>query len=126
MTALKVPTPEEVHTAYEHGEAAVQSLVTGLVGVIRALEDQLAKNSRNSSKPPASDGLRKPSPKSLRQSSGKSSGGQPGHAPYHLEAVPTPQYTTVHRVTTCQSCQADLTDVPVSTCESGRCLTYRS
>lgn len=117
MTTLNVPTPEEVHTADEHGETAVQSLVSGLVGVIQALEDQLAKNSRNSSKPPASDRLRRPPPKSLRQSSGKSSGGQPGHAPYHLEAAPTPQYTTVHRVKTCQYCQADLTDVPASACE---------
>ena len=69
MTPIELPTDDLVHTAYQHGEETVLTVVHGLVATIcalevrvQALEDQLAKNSQNSSKPPASDGLKKPHP----------------------------------------------------------------
>ena len=47
---------------------------------IKDLKESLNKNSRNSSKPPSSDGPRKPPRnRSLRTSSGKPKGGQPNH-----------------------------------------------
>jgi transposase len=124
MNQLNLPTAEQVHAVYQQGEEAMVALVLQLVGVIQqlesrvqALEDQLAKNSGNSSKPPSSDGLSKPPPHNLRTASGKRSGGQPGHPGHTLEMVESPQHICVHAVTRCRQCQASLAQVPVSAYE---------
>ena len=53
---------------------ALEQRVEDLQAQVQPLQDQLAQNSRNSSKPPSSDGLHKPSPKSLRQKGQRQSG----------------------------------------------------
>ena len=116
-----MPTPDEVRATYQQGEEAVVILVDNLAAVIRvlearvqALEDQLAKNSGNSGKPPSSDGLKKPAPSSLRPTAGKKSGGQLGHAGHSLRAVAQPDHLAVHRLQHCRRCQATLINVQAS------------
>jgi transposase len=124
MKPSLLPTRKVIHAAYQQGEAAVLSLFEAQAEVIRelearvqALEDQIAKNRRNSSKPPASDGLNKPAPKSRRARSGKPSGGQKGHIGHRLEPVKQPDYTERHSVLQCAHCQANLSEVPASKLE---------
>ena len=61
--------------------------VTTLQAKVLDLEARLAQNSRNSSKPPSSDGLSKPKPKSLRKHGERTTGGQKGHKGHTLEKV---------------------------------------
>lgn len=79
-----------------------------LVAQVEALQDQLAKNSRNSGKPPSSDGLKKPSPQSLREKGKRATGGQKGHPGHTLKMVTTPDHVVRHAVEGCWRCGADL------------------
>src|SRR4051794_32234767 len=65
-------------------------------GRIAELKRRLAASSRNSSKPPSSDGLDKPAPKSLRGRSGRKPGGQPGRQGRTLRQVDRPDEGMVH------------------------------
>ena len=71
---------------------------------IKELTEKSNKNSRNSSKPPSSDGLNKPSPKSLRKPSGKKAGGQAGHLGSHLVVSAAPNETVRHMPQNCRNC----------------------
>ncbi|MGA2930324.1 MAG: IS66 family transposase [Solirubrobacteraceae bacterium] len=89
--------------------------------VVCELRGRLGKNSRNSSKPPSSDGYSKPSAeepnehkgrknkRSLRRRSGRKPGGQDGHAGAHLERVEVPDEQVPHEPGLCEGCGRDLT-----------------
>lgn len=81
---------EQLKEAMRSNPDAVVDLILNLEKRIEELEARLNMNSRNSSKPPSSDGLNKPSPKSLRQKSQRATGGQPGHEGKTLEQVDNP------------------------------------
>ena len=81
---------EQLKEAMRSNPDAVVDLILKLEKRIEELEARLKMNSRNSSKPPSSDGLNKPSPKSLRKKSGRAGGGQPGHEGKTLEQVQNP------------------------------------
>lgn len=72
------------------------------------LRRQLGMNSRNSSKPPSTDGLAKPAPKSLRRRSGRKPGGQPGHPGSRLEQVNAPDEVLRHEPRACGGCGSSL------------------
>jgi transposase len=118
---IQIPTDEEIRMAHRLGEEAVIDLFHRTVGQLaarlQALEDRIAKNSRNSGKPPSSDGLSKPAPKSQRKRHGRKSGGQPGHEGHTLKAVAHPQQVRLHSVKQCGHCQASLEEVAASRVE---------
>ena len=71
---------------------------------IAELQEQLNKNSRNSSMPPSSDGYKKPAPKSLRKPSGKKVGGQKGHKGQTLKITAEPDTVLPHMPSACSGC----------------------
>jgi transposase len=85
---------------------------------IAELERQLGLNSRNSGKPPSSDGLKKP-PRvsSLRKPSDKPPGGQKGHKGETLEQVAEPDNVVDHYPSSCTNCNVAMTpDMSVGHC----------
>ena len=75
---------------------------------VQALEQKAAQDSHNSSKPPSSDGLAKPKPKSLRPPSQRPTGGQPGHPGQTLRRVEQPDRTVRHPIERCSGCGRSL------------------
>jgi len=122
----------QVVDTYEHGADAVVALVVILMGELvaqletvsarvtsvesenAALRATLDTTSRNSGKPPSSDGPGvKPHPQSQRAASGRKPGGQPGHEGQTLRLVDAPDEVRVHAPACCHGCGQSLDDVPV-------------
>ncbi len=92
-------------------------LVLALEARLAKLERRLGLNSTNSGKPPSSDGLNKPPADkdkrrrtgSLREKSGRKSGGQKGHKGETLRQVAEPDTTADHFPEACRHCGSALT-----------------
>jgi transposase len=93
----------------------LRAVVSAQAKRIAELERQLAADSRNSSKPPSSDGLRKrPAPKSLRKATGRRPGRAKGDPGGRLEQVADPDVILDHRPAVCGNCANDLSGVSSS------------
>lgn len=94
--------------------AGMKKLILDLQVQVEELQGRLAKNSRNSSKPPSSDGLNKPAPKSLREAGQRPSGGQKGHPGRTLKKVAKPDKTVRHEPPgQCDACGRALSEQAV-------------
>lgn len=110
------------HSAKDELIRLLWSMLEGQAKQIAALQSQVAelhsklnKNSRNSSKPPSSDGLNKPVPKSLRVAGQNPTGGQKGHPGSTLRQAAQPDKIVVHNVPDqCQACHRELSLAYVS------------
>ena len=109
------PSREEMRAIYAQGEDAVYDFVVSIIqkleARIQALEDRLDKDSHNSSKPPSSDGLKKPVKSRKRHGSNKKVGGQAGHVGTRLEPVEKPDHVAVHQVKRCHGCAGSLEEI---------------
>ena len=94
---------------------ALAERVTALEAEKAALRVRLLTNSRNSGKPPSSDGPGvKPHPKSQRKPTGRKPGGQPGHAGHTLRMVDKPDEVQVHAPSCCKACGQSLEQIPAT------------
>lgn len=107
----------EVQSLVAEGADAVAAVIARLEARIDEQDAQIAElkarigqNSRNSSKPPSSDGYGKPAPKkrSLRRPSGRKQGGQDGHEGARLEPVAVPDERVEHQPERCDGCGGSL------------------
>lgn len=81
----------------ERENAELKAQVARLLERVAKLEEELRKSSRNSSKPPSSDGPAVP-PRPKKTPTGRMPGGQLGHEPHRRELVPAEK---VRRIVEC-------------------------
>jgi transposase len=97
--------------------AVLREQLSGLQSQVAELAARVASNSRNSSRPPSSDGLAKPAPKSLRGKSGRKPGrpkGQPGAT---MRLTDHPDKMVRHRPAKCGCCGKRLKGATVTAVE---------
>lgn len=113
-------TRQDIYDLYEQGPEAVADVFEQLLKKveqfeqrIKELEERLNKNSKNSDKPPSSDGLRKrsPKPKPIRGKKKRKQGGQSGHQGTTLKMSDHVDEVIQYESNICQNCGHDLRDI---------------
>ena len=122
MSAIAL-SPRPSYAELEALVAAQAQRITELEALVAELRARLDQNSRNSSKPPSSDGYDKPpaeknKKRSLRRRSGRKPGGQPGHTGHHLQRREDPDRVVLHEVKVCECCGRDLRGAPIEQSQS--------
>jgi len=113
LDRLSVAAKDDLIRALFAQVKALTAQVEALTAKVADLEGRLAKNSRNSSKPPSSDGLR-PKPKSQRKAKQNPTGGQKGHAGHTLKKVAEVDHIETHAPPShCEACHRPLIDAVV-------------
>lgn len=105
------PSYEQLAVLVVEQAATIRRLegeVVELKAEVADLKRRLAGNSRNSSRPPSSDGLAKPAPRSLRRPSGRKPGGQSGHEGGHLSKAAVVDEVVDRVPSVCAGCDGDL------------------
>lgn len=110
--------PKALHEQVVAENVRLSQQLADAVARIEDLEARLGMSSRNSSKPPSSDGLAKPAPRSLRKKSGRGPGRPKGQAGFTLEPMAEPTHRRRHEPHACAGCGGDLAGARVVGVES--------
>jgi transposase len=108
VSAAESPPPSYDDLVARNAE--LTALLEQALARIADLEARLRQTSTNSSRPPSSDGLAKPMPRSLRPRSGRGPGRPKGQDGVTLERVADPDLVIRHVPAECAGCGTDLTD----------------
>ena len=92
--------------------AVVGDQVAGLQAQVADLAARAGQNSKNSSRPPSSDGLAKPAPKSLRGKSGRRPGRPKGQPGVTMQLSDSPDRVVRHEPPRCSGCAGGLAGAP--------------
>lgn len=84
----RLESVEASHAALQRENAELRRENVALKTKVAELEEKLAKSSRNSSKPPSSDGPKARHERRAKKPTGRGPGGQPGHSKHERPTVP--------------------------------------
>jgi transposase len=100
--------PRELLAAKDAQTGALTEQLEELRAQVADLAAQVRQNPENSSRPPSSDGLGKPAPKSLRKKTGGKPGRPQGRPGATMELTDHPDHVIRHEPSACRTCGTGL------------------